>query len=80
MIPGVIKWANPALFYYFFVFSIQLTLYVQLIFFAEDWIRTMDIWNWKRPLYQLSPFHCPPSVCAFYVLTYTLLIRYAESN
>ena len=22
--------------------------------FADDWIRTADLWYWKRPLYQLS--------------------------
>ena len=27
--------------------------------FADDWIRTMDIWCWKQPLYQLSHNHCP---------------------
>ena len=25
--------------------------------FANDWIRTADLWNWKRPLYQLSHNH-----------------------
>ena len=24
------------------------------IFFSEDWIQTADLWNRKRPLYQLS--------------------------
>ena len=32
-----------------FVFSIQL-----LVKIADDWIRTADLWCWKRPLYQLS--------------------------
>ena len=27
--------------------------------FADDWIRTTDLWYWKRPLYQLSHNHCP---------------------
>ena len=27
--------------------------------FADDGIRTADLWNWKRPLYQLSHNHCP---------------------
>ena len=26
--------------------------------FANDWIRTMDLWYQKRPLYQLSHNHC----------------------
>ena len=25
--------------------------------FADDWIRTTDLWNRKRPLYQLSHNH-----------------------
>ena len=29
--------------------------------FADDWIRTVDLWNWKRLLYQLSHNHCPTS-------------------
>ena len=31
-----------------------------IIFFADDWIQTADLWYWKRPLYQLSHNHCPP--------------------
>ena len=27
--------------------------------FADDWIRTVDLWCRKRPLYQLSHNHCP---------------------
>ena len=27
--------------------------------FANDWIRTADLWCRKRPLYQLSHNHCP---------------------
>ena len=27
--------------------------------FADDWIRTADLWNRKRPLYQLSHNHFP---------------------
>ena len=29
-----------------------------LIFLADDWIRTADLWIWKRKLYQLSHNHC----------------------
>ena len=29
--------------------------------FADDWIQTADLWNWKQPLYQLSHNHCPKS-------------------
>ena len=27
--------------------------------FADDWIRTADLWHWKRLLCQLSHNHCP---------------------
>ena len=37
----------PATFFFIFVFSIQLTANVQYNFFADDWIRTVDLWNWK---------------------------------
>ena len=30
-----------------------------IYFFADDWIWTADLWNWKQPLYQLSHNHCP---------------------
>ena len=43
----------PTSFCLFFIFSIQLTAKWILIF-ADDWIRTADLRNWKRPLYQLS--------------------------
>ena len=36
--------------------------------FADDWIRTADLWNWKQPLYQLSHNHCP------YQLIFKMLI------
>ena len=26
---------------------------------AYDWIRTVDLWYWKRPLHQLRHDHCP---------------------
>ena len=28
-------------------------------FFANDWIRIEDLWNWKQLLFQLSHHHCP---------------------
>ena len=28
-------------------------------FLNITWIRTADLWYWKRPLYQLSNSHCP---------------------
>ena len=42
------------LFLYGRLFKFQLTVNVQYNFFADDWIQTADLWNWKRPLYQLS--------------------------
>ena len=48
----------PASFSFIFVFSIQLTVNVQY-FFADDWIRTSDLLNWKRQLCQLRHNHCP---------------------
>ena len=46
-----------------FVFLIQLTVNIcSYLKFANDWIRTADVWNWKRPLCQLSHHHhCPSS-------------------
>ena len=49
----------PASFFYF-RFSSQLTAHkCSMQKFADDWIRTADLWCWKRPLYQLSYKHCP---------------------
>ena len=53
------KWAIPSLFFFIFLFSIWLTENVQYTFFANDWIRTADLWNRKQPLYQMSHNHCP---------------------
>ena len=50
--------ARP-IFFFIFVLSIQLTLNICSINFADDWIRTADLWYRKRPLYQLSHNHCP---------------------
>ena len=53
------KWAILGIFFFIFVFSIQLTAYNCSINFADDWIRTTDLWYQKQPLYQLSHNHCP---------------------
>ena len=34
-----------------------------IINFADDWIRTADLWCRKQPLYQLSHNHCPVLSC-----------------
>ena len=46
------------LFLYFCLFSTVDSKH-SIKIFADDWIRTMALWNWKRPLYQLSHNHCP---------------------
>ena len=33
--------------------------HVASCFFADDWIRTADLWHRKLPTYQLSHNHCP---------------------
>ena len=47
-----------ALFFFIFVFSIQLTVNKCSINFADDWIWTADLWYRKQTLYQLTHFHC----------------------
>ena len=61
--PGLFLWAIPGFFLYFRLFN---TVDINLMFninFADDWIRTVDLWYWKRPLYQLS--HKPLLVSIF---------------
>ena len=50
-----LKWAIPDLFFFIFFFSIQLTVNVQNTMLPM--IRTTNLWNLKRPLYQLSHNH-----------------------
>ena len=50
---------SEAVFYFISVFSIQLTVNKCSINFADDWIRTTDLWYRKQPLYQLSRNLCP---------------------
>ena len=35
-----------------------------ILIFANDWIWTENLWNWKRLLYQLSHNHCPQWTCS----------------
>ena len=44
---------------YFRIFNTVDSNQSSLYFFADDWIRTADLWYWKRPLYQLCHDHCP---------------------
>ena len=50
---GFFKWAILGLFIFIFVFSIQFLIHWIVNNIANDWIRTADLWYWKRPLYQL---------------------------
>ena len=54
-----LKWTILGLFFFIFVFSIQLTVNVRYILIANGWVRTADLWNCKQSLYQLSHNHCP---------------------
>ena len=47
------------LFLYKRLFNKQLTENIGSIKFANDRIRTADLWCWKRPLCQLNHNHCP---------------------
>ena len=69
---NIVKFANfffkkngpfPASFFFIFVFSIQLTVNKCSINFADDWIRTADLWYRKRPLYQLSHTTTAQNMC-----------------
>ena len=48
----ILFWLIPSL---FFISSFQYSL--QLIKFADDWIRTADLWGHKQLLYQLRHNH-----------------------
>ena len=52
---------HPKPFFLFLAFfNTQLTVIkCSILKFADDWIRTEDLWNRKRPLPQLSHNHCP---------------------
>ena len=55
----------------FFISVIPIEFLIELIQikFVNDWIRTADLWRWKRPLYQLRRNHCPFSICYTFYLT-----------
>ena len=55
------KWVYPAYFSLFSPFQ-RVDSICSIWFFADDWIRTVDFWNWKRSLYQLSHNHSPESI------------------
>ena len=47
--------------FFIFVFSIQLTVNVQYINFADDWIRTMDAWELEATALPTEPQPLPIS-------------------
>ena len=50
----------PASFFFFRVFQYSLYYNWQKVSkIADDWIRTADLWLWKRLLHQLRHNHCP---------------------
>ena len=51
---NLVLMAIHSLFFFIFVLSIQLIVHIN---FADDWIRTTDLWGWKRPLYLLHHNH-----------------------
>ena len=53
------------LFLYFHLFN-TVDSKCSINIFADDWIRTADLWNWKQLLYQLRRHHFP--LIHFYVL------------
>ena len=53
---------SQSLFFFIFVFLIQLLQQLRVNKFANDWIRTADLLCRKRPLYQLRHNHCPELV------------------
>ena len=55
---SVSKWAIPGPFSYFRLYK-TVDSKCSFNIYANDWIRTEDLWNWKRPLNQLSHNHCP---------------------
>ena len=63
--PSFIMGNSRPLFLYFHLFQTVVSK-CSLIFFADDWNRTADLWNRKQLLYQLSHNHCPAR--RFYVV------------
>ena len=53
---GVLNGPFPASFFFIFVFAIQLIVHEK---FANDCIKTADLWCPKWPIYQLRHNHCP---------------------
>ena len=56
---------NGPLFLYFRLFNSVDRKQLFNIKLADGWIRTVDLWFWKRPLYQMSHTHCPSISLAF---------------
>ena len=56
--PQPTSMSSRPLFLHFHLFN-TVESYCSINFFANDYIRTADIWVRKQPLYQLSHKHCP---------------------
>ena len=54
------------LFLYFRLFNTVDSEMFNIIFFADDWFRTADLWIWKQLLYQLSHNHYPEGCLSFF--------------
>ena len=54
-----LKRAFPGLLFLYFRLFNTVDSNCSLQIFANDWIRTADLWSQKLPLYQLSHNHCP---------------------
>ena len=51
------NWSILGLFFFIFVISTQFLIQWIVINIVVDWIRTTDLWYWKRPIY-LRHNHC----------------------
>ena len=60
------NWATPTALSFFPRRHFLWMLQIKISIFADDWIRTMDLWCCKLPLYQLSHNHCPK--CLYFSL------------
>ena len=43
--------------------------------FPNDWIRTSDLWYFKRPLYQLGHHHCPCSYLCYILYVFSFFFK-----
>ena len=70
----------PGLIFFICVFSIQFFAKLIVNNIANDWIRTMDLWYWKRPLYQLRHNHCPYQIEFYFDFLYMSQVYTLQST